>query len=98
MRFNIKLLNSPHTENYVISKRIPLVLHYFSQACMGCSSKLNIMLASLVLMSTYKTLLKEDAQPMSFGFNVRCCTVVESYTIYVFYPNIEFFTDRSLFM
>ena len=61
MRFNI-IIDSPHTENYVISKRMPLVLHYFSQACMGCCSKLNIMLASLVLMSTYKTLLKEDAR------------------------------------
>ena len=98
MRFNI-IIDSPHTENYVISKRMPLVLHYFSQACMGCSSKLNIILASLVLMSTYKTLLfKGRCTSMSFGFNVRCCTVVESYTIYVFYPNIEFFTDRSLFM
>ena len=61
MRFNI-ILDSPHTENYVISKRMLLVLRYFPQACMGCSSKLNIILASLVLMSTYKTLLKEDAQ------------------------------------
>ena len=61
MRFNIIIIDSPHTENYVIVKRMKLVLHSFSQACMGCSSKLNIMLASLVLMSIYKTLLKENA-------------------------------------
>ena len=36
--------------------------------------------------------------PMSFGFNVRCCTVAESYTVYVFYTNIELFRDWSLFM
>ena len=34
----------------------------FSQACMGCSSKLSIMLTSLVLMSTYKTVLKENTR------------------------------------
>ena len=30
---------------------------------------------------------KETYTPMSFGFNVRCCAVVESYI--VFYTNIE---------
>ena len=30
---------------------------------------------------------------MSFGFNVRCCTVVESYIVYVFCTNIELFRD-----
>ena len=30
---------------------------------------------------------------MSFGFNVRCCSVVESYIVYIFYTNIELFRD-----
>ena len=30
---------------------------------------------------------------MSFGFNVRCCMVVESYIVYVFCTNIELFRD-----
>ena len=30
---------------------------------------------------------------MSFGFNVRCCMVVESYIFYVFCTNIELFRD-----
>ena len=34
---------------------------------------------------------------MSFGFNVRCYTVAESYTVYVFYRNIELFRDLQLF-
>ena len=55
MHFNI-IIDSPHTENYVIAKWMRLVLHYFSQACTCCSSK-----ASLVLMS-YKTVLKEDTR------------------------------------
>ena len=52
------------------------------------------MLASLVLMSSYKTVLKEHTR-QCLGFNVRCCTVVESYI--VFYTNIELL-GRSLFM
>ena len=31
--------------------------------------------------------------PMSVGFNVRCCTVVESYIVYVFYTNTELLRD-----
>ena len=33
--------------------------------------------------------------PMSFGFNVRCCMVVESYI--VFYTNIELLGQSLLF-
>ena len=53
------------------------------------------MLASLVLIDVYlQNCTKGKCTPMSFGFNVRCCTVVESYTVYVFYTNTELFNFK----
>ena len=50
------------------NSEVSLVLHYFSQACMGCSSKLCIILASLVFFSTDKTVLKENTRQCLLDF------------------------------
>ena len=78
MRLNIKLLIPLIVRIMSSRKELTVVLHYVGFSCF------DVFLQNCT---------KGRYTPMSFGFNVRCCTVVESYIVYVSYTNIELFRD-----